>query len=53
MPTGDLNVHEVEKELVVRALREVGGSRTAAAKKLGISRRTMHRKLHEFKLEGF
>ena len=53
MPTGDLNVHEVEKELVVRALKEVGGSRTAAAKKLGISRRTMHRKLHEFKLEGF
>ncbi|MBI5799402.1 MAG: sigma-54-dependent Fis family transcriptional regulator [Verrucomicrobia bacterium] len=53
MSTGDLNVHEVEKELVVRALKEVGGSRTAAAKKLGISRRTLHRKLHEYKLEGF
>lgn len=51
--TADLNVHEVEKELVVRALKECEGNRTAAARKLGISRRTMHRKLHEFQLEGF
>ncbi|NBR87203.1 MAG: sigma-54-dependent Fis family transcriptional regulator [Verrucomicrobia bacterium] len=53
MPTGDLNVHDVEKELIVRALKEVDGNRTAAAKKLGVSRRTLHRKLHEFHLEGF
>ncbi len=53
MATGDLNVHDVEKELVVRALREMAGNRTAAAKKLGVSRRTLHRKLHEFHLEGF
>ncbi|KAF0171955.1 MAG: atoC [Limisphaerales bacterium] len=53
MPTGDLNVHEVEKELVVRALKECDGNRSAAAKKLGVSRRTLHRKLHEFHLEGF
>ncbi len=53
MATGDLNVHDVEKELVVRALREMDGNRTAAAKKLGVSRRTLHRKLHEFHLEGF
>jgi len=48
-----LNVHEVEKELVMRALKEADGNRTAAAKKLGMSRRTLHRKLHEFHLEGF
>ena len=53
MATGDLNVHEVEKELVVRALQAADGNRTAAAKKLGVSRRTLHRKLHEFNLEGF
>ncbi|MEN9574455.1 MAG: DNA-binding response regulator, NtrC family [Verrucomicrobiota bacterium] len=53
MTTSDLNVHEVEKELLVRALKEVDGNRTAAAKKLGVSRRTLHRKLHEFQLEGF
>ena len=53
MPTGDLNVKDVEKELVVRALKECEGNRSAAAKKLGVSRRTLHRKLHEFHLEGF
>jgi len=53
MATGDLNVHEVEKELVVRALKECDGNRSAAAKKLGVSQRTLHRKLHEFHLEGF
>ena len=53
MATGDLNVHEVEKELVVRALQAADGNRTVAAKKLGVSRRTLHRKLHEFNLEGF
>jgi DNA-binding NtrC family response regulator len=53
MATGDLNVHEVEKELVVRALKECDGNRSAAARKLGVSRRTLHRKLHEFHLEGF
>jgi len=53
LPTSDLNVHEVEKELVVRALKECDGNRSAAAKKLGVSRRTLHRKLHEFHLEGF
>ena len=53
LPTSDLNVKEVEKELVIRALKECEGNRTAAARKLGISRRTMHRKLHEFGLEEF
>lgn len=53
MTAGELNVKDVEKELVVRALKEVDGNRTAAAKKLGVSRRTLHRKLHEFNLEGF
>ena len=53
LTTSELNVQAVEKELLVRALKECDGNRTAAAKKLGISRRTMHRKLHEFHLEGF
>ncbi|NJM55356.1 MAG: hypothetical protein HC841_05090, partial [Verrucomicrobiae bacterium] len=35
------------------ALKESNGNRTLAAKKLGISRRTLHRKLHEYHLEGF
>jgi DNA-binding NtrC family response regulator len=46
-------VREAEQQLVVRALKEANGNRTLAAKKLGISRRTLHRKLHEYHLEGF
>ena len=51
LPRGDLTVKEAEKELITRALKETGGSRTLAAKKLGMSRRTLHRKLHEYHLE--
>ena len=49
----DLTVKEAEKQLVVRALKETDGNRTLAAKKIGMSRRTFHRKLHAYHLEGF
>jgi two-component system, NtrC family, response regulator AtoC len=45
-----VNIHDNEVRLIVRALDESGGNRTEAAKKLGISRRTLHRKLKELKL---
>jgi DNA-binding NtrC family response regulator len=48
----DRTVKEAEKELVVRALKEADGNRTLAATKLGLSRRTLHRKLHAYHLEG-
>jgi len=46
-----LTVDEAEKELIIRALKETNGSRTLAAKRIGMSRRTLHRKLHEYHLE--
>ena len=45
-------VKDVEKQLIVRALREAEGNRTLAAKRIGMSRRTLHRKLHEYALEN-
>ena len=48
-----VNVKDAEKELIVLALKECGGNRTEAARKLGMSRRTLHRKLHNYHLEGF
>ncbi len=42
-----LNLDDSEKELILRALDECGNNRTAAAKALGISRRTLYRKLEE------
>lgn len=48
-PSCDLECNE--KMLIERALNECGGNRTKAAEKLGISRRTLHRKLHTYNLE--
>lgn len=48
-----LTVAEAEKQLIVRALKDADGNRTIAAAKLGMSRRTLHRKLHFYHLEGF
>jgi two-component system response regulator AtoC len=49
----DLTVKDAEKQLIVRSLKETNGNRTLAAKKIGMSRRTFHRKLHTYHLEGF
>jgi DNA-binding NtrC family response regulator len=50
-PAGGLMVKDAEKQLIIRALNESAGNRTEAAKKLGMSRRTLHRKLHTYSLE--
>jgi len=46
-----LDLHETEKKLIAQALAATNGNVTAAAKKLGISRRTLHRKINEMNLE--
>jgi DNA-binding NtrC family response regulator len=53
LAANDLTVKEAEKQLIMRALKETDGNRTLAARKLGMSRRTFHRKLHVYHLEGF
>jgi DNA-binding NtrC family response regulator len=53
LESGKLTVKEAEKQLIIRALKESGGNRTEAARRVGVSRRTLHRKLHEYGLEGF
>src|SRR5205809_2843077 len=45
-----LDLHETEKKLIMQALAATNGNVTAAAKKLGISRRTLHRKINEMNL---
>lgn len=45
---GSMTLSEIEKEAVRQALVATGGNRTRAAEQLGVSRRTLHRKILEF-----
>jgi two-component system response regulator AtoC len=46
----DLNLEAMEKSFLQRALQVTAGNVTASAKLLGISRRTLHRKIKAYKL---
>ncbi len=48
---GSVNVEEVERALVERALDETRGNRKKAAKMLGIGERTLYRKLEKYGLK--
>jgi DNA-binding NtrC family response regulator len=51
-PGVTMTVEEAERQLIVQALKETGGNRTTAANRIGMSRRTLHRKLKKYGLEG-
>jgi len=46
-----LTLEEVERLMIIHALKATEGNRSESARRLGISRRTLHRKLHDYKLE--
>ena len=48
MPVGNLD--SMEEQMIIKALERTGGQRTQAAEALGISRRTLSRKLKEYKI---
>jgi DNA-binding NtrC family response regulator len=52
-PRTGLTVEQAERQLILQSLQDAKGNRTEAARRLGISRRTLHRKLHTYHLEGF
>ena len=43
-------LEEAERCMILKALKATGGNRTRAARHLGISRRTLHRKLNQYGL---
>jgi len=51
IPTG-LTMDELEKLAITKALDQCAGNRTHAANRLGISVRTLQRKLRQYELEG-
>ena len=46
-------MREVEREHILETLAAVGGSRTLAGQRLGMSERTLRHKLRQYRLEGF
>jgi DNA-binding NtrC family response regulator len=50
MNVDTFDLETVERSLIARALDKCGGNRTEAARLLGISRRTLHRKLKTYQL---
>ncbi len=51
LPT-DLTLADMERELILRKLRQTGGNRTQSARALGISVRTLRNKLHLYNAMG-
>ena len=49
-PAPTASLADVEKAQILAALKAAGGNKTAAADALGISRRTLHRKLREWSM---
>ncbi|MFM7746385.1 MAG: helix-turn-helix domain-containing protein, partial [Bacteroidota bacterium] len=47
----NLSLMEVEKRLIDKAIRKYAGKRRQAAAELGISERTLYRKIKEYGLE--
>ncbi len=44
-------IQEMEEEMIRRTLSDLGQNKSLAAKKLGISRRTLYRKMEEYKID--
>jgi PAS domain S-box-containing protein len=44
------NLESMEEQMIIKALERTGGQRTMAAEQLGISRRTLSRKLKEYNI---
>ena len=46
--TKPATLQEAEKELIVQTLKETGGNKSEAARRLGITRKTLQNKLHKY-----
>lgn len=46
------NLEDMERQMIFRALEESGGNQTKAAERLGISSRTLRRKLEKYRADG-
>jgi two-component system, NtrC family, response regulator len=52
LPERAVNLEEMEKQMILQALKECGGNQTRAARHLGISRRTLAYRLEKYGVYG-
>ena len=50
MQEADTSLESVEKATILKTLEEAGGNKSEAARRLGITRRTLHLKLKKYGL---
>ena len=48
---GDMTLEQLEKEAIKRTLRHFNNNRRAAARSLGMSERTLYRKINDYGIE--
>jgi two-component system response regulator HydG len=48
---GSRSLEEIEREAILETLKASGGNKAEAARRLGITRKTLHNKLKNYKLE--
>ena len=48
---GDISIKELEKEAIIRTLKHFNNNRRKTARSLGVSERTLYRKIDEYGLE--
>jgi DNA-binding NtrC family response regulator len=48
----NLTMREVEREYILEVLRRTGGNKSRAAELLGLDRKTLYRRLDEYRAEG-
>ncbi|GAB4268603.1 MAG: sigma-54 dependent transcriptional regulator [Deferrisomatales bacterium] len=52
LPEEGVSLREVEKELITKTLRQTGGNKQAAARRLGITRRLLYLRLAEYGIDA-
>ena len=48
-----VTLEDAEREMILQSLRRHNGNRAAAARELGITRRTLHNKINTYQDQGF
>jgi DNA-binding NtrC family response regulator len=48
----NMSLRELEREYILEVLRRTGGNKSRAAELLGLDRKTLYRRLDEYRAEG-